>query len=1518
MKSALNPNLLNGSFVAPLYPQLHRDAQGFSFAAANSSLLASHLGSSGPRRPEYPVPPPDLNNELQYGHFAITTARYREPWINSPMNNYSHFLPAPSAPRTSFGYGQFAQPVPTAFSINDALMMPPPSPNILSYYMYDHAMNFQHRNFNQFQLPSLWNSGLPANPANMVQSQFMLPPIQPNTSLASNLNQFRSNPAGYSMLNPQWGPGWGSTPTGQRYGVNPAQFPAGYSQDALQHALNHNATAYDHRHPLGTFAPVDLNGAVSAYSIGYSAPSLHAPLVLVPGTNVSITDASSLHWRDHLLQYAHSIYSTSPQSPVLLPMLNTLIQLHPNHLPILLLLACVHYAQGNYPVSLKFHFMILDIDPTYVEAMSNIGTTLRSMGKDKEAEQYWRKAIKLKPTYWDAIENLLGLLSMARPTDPVDPTTAHPRYEEAYQVCCFVEMHVLGTVPFEEYSKTASQRLPASYIPRLQNLLYVKGNMRYAVGKVEEARVEYEKALRLMFGGLSLMEVMAHILQLHLHPQPTASAEELARFEFGTTGNILLEPADCLQVAARVFPETGGILPGLVELARTADAIHQATLNSANQTTSAILLTLAKLYQDTCVNPQPLALLLPLYYLSMSLSPSPSTCNNLGILLSNIPASPQGMSGTALALQYYTYGLNLDPRHPHLFTNLGSLLKDMGNITEAIRMYERAVECNPKFEVALANLGNALKDSGRTQESIEWYRKAVEINPDFTEAVCGLVNALGGVCNWRGRSSYTDPHTNVTHMGWVDRIALIVDKQLAQGAEWGRGMLQVVAQDFLADLARAFQHSEAADLWSIRLKTWAQVWPGIRVANEGGWMVRATERALRQLQRRWYLSFYRQNHYTQRIDAASLTNKDLEAFRRPALPRLPLPALPTVLPFHTFTYPLTPRQIRLISHRNALRISHLVLTAPWLPLTVYPPPPPPVRRLRLGYVSSDFNNHPLAHLMQSVFGFHDGARFEVYCYATTPPDMSPYRAKIQSSTPNFLDVSGWSTQAIVERIVHDGIHILVNLNGYTKGARNEVFAARPAPVLMAYMGFAGTLGSNWCDWFIADPVVCPPAMVAADQSLLREHPRELVAEVDALDLDPEEDSDTWVYTERLIYLPHSYFVNDHRQGFRDPEDASHAEGRCPPHPLNRPRELLELEWVREETRRWRMRRELFPMLNDDTVIFANFNQLYKIDPAIFKVWLQILSRVPNSILWLLRFPAAGEQNLKEAAEELAGRDVASRVIFTDVAPKQIHIHRGRVADLFFDTPECNAHTTAADILWSGTPIVTYARHIYKMCSRVAASIAYATGYGERMVTDSEASYADQAVKLATSLSYRYVKATNSQVVLERLGLASSPHLPADQEVLDHRLGQGELIELRKALFLTRDHSRLFDTPRWVRNLEQGYTEAWKRWESGDDDKSFPLAYQAPQKRSSNSQAYLAPRHRNHLQEHLQANRSQGRERVMSACIWIQDDDDDYARARASAIATSFSANSLVSGLAPDQPPDSLAPLPAGDCAMPSA
>lgn len=1211
-------------------------------------------------------------------------------------------------------------------------------------------------------------------------------------------------------------------------------------------------------------------------------PGARDPVELLSAASTAAGhDVSSPEVRDQLLQYAHGLYMQGPPQPdpsakgtdklhpTLLPLLHTLHKLHPNHLPTLLLLSCAYYAADNYAGSLWYNNVILRIDPDYVESMSNIGTTLRALGRYQEAESWWWRAVRLRPGYWDAYENLLGVMCSANPPPEANSSKSsngsqemapsQPRYKEALQLCEHVESHVVGqqNPPGTYLPLYLPPNLPLTQTPRLQNLFYAKGNLKFVLpefGPVPAA-AEYQKAVEVVLSpnestryslrdlvvaacavGLLSMGAMlpgtaaaAAALEvavaLGINPANPEHAAILASGSFsrfcpggilalvklsgdvlvstllrlgnGQLPMLLLLPEAATQLCKVIFAETAGNLPALGRSQGNSKQQNLATLQQAQkqaaQTTSTILLTLAKLFQDATASPiagahgpltlggipPSISLLLPLYYLSISMHASASTCNNLGILLSSIPVvttvinasgQPQQLNGQALAMQYYTQGLQLDPKHPHIYTNLGSLLKDLGHLNEAIKMYQKAVECNPKFDVALANLGNAIKDQGRTQDSVVYYRRAVQVNPQFPEALCGLVNALLAVCDWT--EVYAEPETgqkgqndgnkagadSANSGGWMVNVSELVDKQLRDGCQYGAGAFQMAGQleDWVRVVIEALGDTRAAAprMWTERLQIFYQ--PGFdRVANnvcEGGYLIQLVERMMRRSQRRWYVDAYgagmlRASTELPRVSPAQTSGT---SYARPKLPScLVTPAVPTVLPFHTFTYPLSPRQIRLICHRNALRISQSTLTQMWVPDLVYPPPSPPAPKINIGYISSDFNNHPLAHLMQSVFGFHDLSRFNVFLYATTPSDGSPYRQKIEREAQHFLDVSTWSNQQVVERVVMDNIHVLMNLNGYTKGARNEIFAARPCPVQMEFMGFAGSMASRWTDWVVADPIVCPPEMSGVDKwrqqkyaaavsgAPIQQRPTDLLA-----DLDPEEPSDEWVYPDRFIYMPHTYFVNDHKQGFRENIPAETLQLASKGTSNDDPVEQL---WASEELKRYTMRRELFPTLPDDYVIFADFNQLYKCDPMLFKLWLRILKRVPKSILWLLRFPAAGEHHLLREARKYAGDEVAARVIFTDVAPKHIHIHRGRIADLFLDTTECNAHTTAADILWSATPVLTWPRHLHKMCSRVAASIVHATGFGEEMTVQSEEEYEERAVQLAESVKYTYFDAEGREV-----------------------------------------------------------------------------------------------------------------------------------------------------------------------------
>ncbi|KAK6524396.1 hypothetical protein TWF281_011304 [Arthrobotrys megalospora] len=1114
----------------------------------------------------------------------------------------------------------------------------------------------------------------------------------------------------------------------------------------------------------------------------------------------------------------------------------------------MLLAGCLSYALGDIKKARMRYEQILEIDPSYVEALTNLGSTALWMGNKADAERFWVRAVKTRPAYFEAVEHLVSLLCSEKRTMEavnwigfVEDSIRRPTMKDSLwgRNCSVDSMSTdesngvisMSSPPGEESpsgpgkegdyfsqqgtrgssSSTASSGVvnmgtpaPMYIIPpaengRLLQLIHAKGNMLYSVGQNLQAAKAFEHAVllgTLMSPEQGIEGLIRRILDVLAVAVEEAIGMAGSNIIRNSRDPLLLNPDRALRTAKLLFPPHGD-LPGLKHV--HVGPARKAAIN----TTSNSLLSLAKIYQDAISAGKEIGKaassvrdILALYYLSLALHPSPSTANNVGILLASVQQSsplsvvypishlPQipGLapgSGVALALGYYHYGLQLDPRHAHLYTNLGSLLKDMGNLPGAIKMYEQAVECDGRFDIALANLANAVKDQGHVADAIRYYKRAVEVNPDFAEAVCGLANALNSVCDWFSRGGVVGAKVDRWHVGsdgrlidsrgkeaggWMRKVVEIVERQLGEGREWGKGVFSpMVVEALLGDAQRADGKGWSEGRKS-RFRAMLESWKGR--GWQGARLIQLVERISKKLVWRWY-----QDLYVER------TTKREEEYRRPVVPAaLSVPNAPTVLPFHTFTCPLSVSQVRMISQRNGLRISCSTLKSPWLSRLVARPPRPPSPALHVGYVSSDFNNHPLAHLMQSVFGFHDPKRVKAFCYATSGSDGSQHRKKIEREAPVFRDASVWSVERLVKQIQDDGIHILVNLNGFTRGARNEVFAAKPAPLQMSFMGFAGTLGAEWCDYIYADETAVPRNMLrpwGRSASFKDLEERGGVEEWEGEDYE----EGRWIYAENVIYSKNTFFCTDHKQSSPDSKDG-------------------QLAWRDEQARRWAMRKALFPELSDDKVILGNFNQLYKIEPTTFRTWLRILMRVPNAILWLLRFPDLGEANLLRFAKLWAGDEVASRIIFTDVAAKDQHISRARVCDLFLDTPECNAHTTAADVLWSGSPLLTFPRHEYKMCSRIAASIVRSSvptdappeerGVTERLVVDSEDMYEQRAVELASSLIY------DAQGV-----------------------GRGELVDMRKALVMGRWKSALFDTQGWVRSLEEGYWRAWDLWVKGE-------------------------------------------------------------------------------------------------------
>ena len=130
-------------------------------------------------------------------------------------------------------------------------------------------------------------------------------------------------------------------------------------------------------------------------------------------------------------------------------------------------------------------------------------------------------------------------------------------------------------------------------------------------------------------------------------------------------------------------------------------------------------------------------------------------------------------------------------------------------------------------------------------------------------------------------------------------------------------------------------------------------------------------------------------------------------------------------------------------------------------------------RIRVGYFSVDFRNHPVAHLTAPLYGMHDRSKFEVWVYSYGPDDKHPVRQRIQEGAEHFVNLEGHSTQSMVERIRNDDIDILVDLSGNTRGSKIQVLGHRPAPVQVHWLGFIGSMGSQYYDYTIVDSFVAP-------------------------------------------------------------------------------------------------------------------------------------------------------------------------------------------------------------------------------------------------------------------------------------------------------------------------------------------------------------------------------------------------------------------------------------------------------------
>ncbi|MBX7200613.1 MAG: tetratricopeptide repeat protein [Rhodospirillaceae bacterium] len=435
----------------------------------------------------------------------------------------------------------------------------------------------------------------------------------------------------------------------------------------------------------------------------------------------------------------------------------------------------------------------------------------------------------------------------------------------------------------------------------------------------------------------------------------------------------------------------------------------------------------------------------------------------------------------AEALAGYDAALALRPNVAEVVFNRGMLLAEMNRPAEALAAFDHAVALKPGLGAAHYNRGLAYARLGRSPEALAAYDKAIALDAGyvqawndrglalkalrrFDEALASFDRALAlkpdfaGAWNNLGNTLWDMARTDDAARAFGKAIELRPDFALPYRNR--AGMLAAHREHYsqaVADFAAALRLDPSAAYVRgelLHMRMMGADWTGLAqemTAIDAG--VRAGQEAV--------MPFVYQ--------AISESPADLKACAQ----------------IYARQYPAAPRPAFTVPRRPG--------------------------RIRLGYLCGEFRSHATSYLTAGLFEHHDRERFEVVAFDNGRADDSDTRRRLEKAFDRMIPIAGMGAAQAAGRIAHESIDILVNLNGYYGAGRTDVFAERPAPVQVNFLGFPGTLGADYIDYIVADRVVIP-------------------------------ESERMHYVEKVAYLPGCYQANDARRGRPDIAATRAAQG----------------------------------------------------------------------------------------------------------------------------------------------------------------------------------------------------------------------------------------------------------------------------------------------------------------------------------------------------------------------------------------
>lgn len=389
----------------------------------------------------------------------------------------------------------------------------------------------------------------------------------------------------------------------------------------------------------------------------------------------------------------------------------------------------------------------------------------------------------------------------------------------------------------------------------------------------------------------------------------------------------------------------------------------------------------------------------------------------------NLALGMQKLDRLDRAIELYREIISQQPRHAQAHYSLGNALQQNYQFQAAIEHYQKSIAIQPNYAEAWYNLGVAWQTQADYGQAIAAYEQAIALNPRYVEAH----NGIGAILELQGKGQaaidcYKQAlEINPSHIhAWLNLAN--VQQRL--------GDLNVSIESYRQVLAIAPDHPKALDGLIGLLRQTGQ-WSELDVLTQRLW---------------------------QSIESRIGQNLNCE-----------------VSPLNSLYLPFTAAQQQSIAVNHAQSIERKVTELQ--DRFSFEPNARRNEKIRLGYVSGDFRNHAVAHLMLRLFELHDRTSFEVFAYSLGPDDGSAYRQKLMTDCDCWREMHGLTPASIVTQMRTDRIDISIDLAGYTEHAIPEIFALRAAPIQINYLGYPGTLGAEYIDYVITDAVITPPELV---------------------------------------------------------------------------------------------------------------------------------------------------------------------------------------------------------------------------------------------------------------------------------------------------------------------------------------------------------------------------------------------------------------------------------------------------------